>query len=242
MREPDDDEGSNPHDGDVPRQPRRGSPSSGYRPHDSRRNNDVSRLSRTCDESRLVVTQQIAAVRQIDRKAIKILRANILLLGLVFTALSILVRTDVDPGQFINLHVVIGGLALFISAFFAATTYLVTEVETGVGATAVRRSADGDLTETEFHRKLAKGYANWISHNESAIRVNALFASLMVISVVNGLTFLVSGAIVGALDLSFTTLSLISAIILVIVMALISVFLYKVDLWVRIHNSIDSDP
>src|SRR6056297_1262199 len=79
----------------------------------------TSVVSQACSEARMVLDHQISTLSDIDDKAARIFRVNILLVGLLLTTLSFVARRQPATGQFqpklqhfINLYNEIGGIFL----------------------------------------------------------------------------------------------------------------------------------
>jgi hypothetical protein len=216
----------------------------GRKPEDGDDDEDYSRLRRgashplvtACLEGRETLNQQISAVRRIDQKAIRVLRANLILIGAILTALSLVVDSSQSVSRYLNIFSIVGVVALWTSSVAAATTYLVSDVESGIGTQDIRAAVSKEMSEHEIYTRLANGYADWIRHNESAIQVNGLLGSIMIIGVVNAITYLAGGVVIGGLNMSLTYASVGSCAIVSAIMLIVSYFLYKIDAWIGYHK------
>lgn len=137
--------------------------------------------------------------------------------------------------RFVNFHTLLGTGLLIGSCTIAAITFLVTEYEPGISAEALTVTVTEELSEGELYQRLANGYADWIEYNESALQVNGLLATFMTILVIDGIAFLTTGAIIGALELSGTTTSKGVFGLFVVLLGTLSFVIYKFDLWVETH-------
>nr|WP_235271430.1 hypothetical protein [Halorubrum saccharovorum] len=98
---------------------------------------DPAVAATTREELRTTFDYQVERLREIDNKAIEILKANLLLIGIVVTGGSIVVQTTVDLAVFLNPFTVVGGLLLLASTGLAAVTYTASDLRGGLDLTAV---------------------------------------------------------------------------------------------------------
>lgn len=192
-------------------------------------------LCEACAEGRQTLDHQITSLQRIDEKAIQILRANILFIGLILTALSFVVQSPMDISRFINFHTVFGAFLLLGSCISAGITFLVTEYEPGIGAAAINTTVNDGLTEKQLYTRLANGYSDWVEYNESALQLNGLIATATILFVINAIALLTTGAIIGALGKSGTTTSNGLFGLLLVLLGTLSFIVYKFDLWVQTH-------
>lgn len=193
-------------------------------------------LCKACEEGRETLDHQIASLRNIDDKAVRILRANILFIGLVLTAVSITVRSSIDVFRFVNSHTILGSFLLLCSCAMAAMTFLVTEYEPGIGANAITITTEEDLSKQQLHVRLSNGYASWIRYNESALQINGLLATGTIILVIDAIALLTSGAIIGAVNWLRSSKSVGVLLALIVFLLAIDFVVYKIDLWIETHH------
>lgn len=195
-------------------------------------------LRKVCEEGRETLDHQITSLRNIDDKAVRILRANILFIGLVLTAVSITIRSPIDVLRFLNSHTVLGAVLLLCSCAMAAMTFLVTEYEPGIGANAVTTTAEESLPEKQLYVRLSNGYASWMRYNESALQINGLLVTGTIILVIDAIALLTSGAVIGAVGWSRTDRSIGVLLTMVVFLSIIDFAVYKIDLWVETHHDL----
>ncbi len=160
---------------------------------------------------------QVSRLQEIDTKAIEILKANLLLIGLVVTGGSILVQTDLEIAAFLNPFTVVGGLLLLGSTGLAAVTYTASDIRGGLDTEAIEsiiaarsRSLDDVSTGSvhaeddavEFDERLLRSYAEWIEYNARVTAVNDLLATVTVVSVFVAFVYVIAGVAVGGAGLS----------------------------------------
>lgn len=181
----------------------------------------------TREELRTTFDYQVARLQEIDTKAIEILKANLLLIGILVTGGSILVQTDLEIAAFLNPFTVAGGLLLLGSTGLAAVTYTASDIRGGLDAEAIESiiaarsssastgfdgfdgfdGSDGfdggnDLDGGGFDERLIRSYAEWIDYNARVTAVNDLLATVTVVSVFVAFVYVIAGVAVGGAGLS----------------------------------------
>jgi len=160
----------------------------------------VSTSEITRDELRTTFEYQVQRLGEIDSKAIEILKANLLLIGLVVTGGSVLIQTELPVGTFVNLFTVSGGLLLLVSTGLAAVTYTASNLRGGLDSEAVEAAVDAD--SDEFETQLLRSYAQWIEYNARVTAVNDLLATITVLLVFVAFVYVIAGIAVGGAGLS----------------------------------------
>ena len=178
----------------------------------------------TREELRTTFDYQVARLQEIDTKAIEILKANLLLIGILVTGGSILVQTDLEIAAFLNPFTVAGGLLLLGSTGLAAVTYTASDIRGGLDAEAIESiiaarsssastgfdgfdGSDGfdggnDLDGGGLDERLIRSYAEWIDYNARVTAVNDLLATVTVVSVFVAFVYVIAGVAVGGAGLS----------------------------------------
>ena len=156
------------------------------------------------EELRTTFEYQVQRLREIDGKAIELLKANLLLIGLVVTAGSILVQTEIDVAAFVNAFTVAGGLLLLVSTGLAGVTYTSSNLRGGLDADAVE-TAIADEGDGEFQERLLRSYARWIDYNARMTAVNDILVTVTVLLVVVAFVYVLVGVIVGFAPVSTAT-------------------------------------
>ena len=163
----------------------------------------------TREELRTTFDYQVERLREIDTKAIEILKANLLLIGIVVTGGSIIVQTDLDIAGFLNAFSVVGGLLLLASTGLAAVTYTASNLRGGLDVAAVDaviadagRDGGSHDDAPDFDERLLRSYAEWIDYNARVTAVNDLLATVTVLLVFVAFVYVIAGVVVGAAGLS----------------------------------------
>lgn len=163
----------------------------------------------TREELRTTFEYQVQRLREIDGKAIEILKANLLLIGIVVTGGSILVQTDFGIGPFLNPLTIFGSLLLLVSTGLAAVTYTASNLRGGLDAAAVeaaleRTGGAGGAPEREngdgqpFEDRLLRSYAQWIEYNARVTAVNDILVTVTVLLVFVSFVYVAVGIPAGA--------------------------------------------
>jgi len=126
------------------------------------------------DEARKTVDCQIQTLGDIDSKASKIFRLNVILIGVIVSVLSIVAQNgtagssglkSVEP--FTNIYMQWSIVALVLSTVFAATTYTASELDVGVSSTNMAKLLKSDLPRKEIEQLLLENYITRINFNRS---------------------------------------------------------------------------
>lgn len=142
---------------------------------------DVDILSIVREEAHRTIDNQIETLDDIDAKAARILRINLVLLGILLTGLSIAVPSGgmggapVSYGDLANGYNYAGVLCLLLPTGVAAVTYTSASLQAGIGPAGLREILDNDYTDRQNLAGLVDSYADWIEYN---YRVNARNAPL----------------------------------------------------------------
>ncbi|SFR66371.1 hypothetical protein SAMN04487947_3302 [Halogeometricum rufum] len=175
---------------------------------------EVETLRTAREEARETLDAQLAALDDIDSKALSMFRLNVALVGVLVSALSFAAASDVTAATALVNPAVGAGVASFaLSATAAGLTYTASGQHVGIGPRALE-AATG-RTEREFLSSLLSSYAHWLRYNERTNERKALLVTLSVLGTVGGALGLGVGAVA-----AFTGLFLVpAAAALVVVLA-----------------------
>lgn len=186
---------------------------------------DPELLGELRSEARETVRGQQETLNDIDSKASKILRLNILLVGVIVSALSIAAQvggnaTAPNSGegapaplldQFLNLYTKLGIGFLILSTALAALTYTASELDVGVSSDNLANLIKADFSTDERRELLLKNYIVRINFNRSTNIRSIPLISATILFVVAGILFFTLGtyeAILGAVPWWLSTLAL----------------------------------
>ncbi len=190
------------------------------------------------EEMRLTLESQVERLREIDSKAIEILKANLLLIGIFATGISILAQTGIDIGGFVNLFTLFAGLLLLVSTALAGITYTSSNIRGGIDGQALERSRDAAYTDDEFDEALVESYGRWIEYNAEVTAVNDILITVTVLLVVDAFVYLVAGIAVAVLAVPFAV-SAVLFVALTVVVGWITRLVYHMD---HINTRADRTP
>ena len=187
-------------------------------------------LGVTREETRATFEYQVQRLREIDAKAIEILKANLLLIGILVTAGSILIQTEFDAGAFLNVFTGFGALLLFVSTGLAGVTYTSSNLRGGLDANDIERAVSQHRTESDeaFEKRLLRSYGRWIEYNAQVTAVNDMLASATVLLVIASFAYVVVGVAIGAAGIS-AVLVWIAFVAFTVPMAWLVRLLYHMD-------------
>ena len=156
------------------------------------------------EEVRETVEGQVAWLREIDDKAMRTLRFNAVLLGLIVPVFSFAVKFGLVNGTeaFYNGHTAVGIFALVTSTMLAGLTYTSSRLEGGVSSDDVREAKRRGLTDEEVHDTFISSYAKWIRANRRIIYWNTFLVTFTILLTVSAFVFLslgVASAILGGI-------------------------------------------
>lgn len=161
---------------------------------------DLTGVSR--EEARRTLEEQLRVLEDIDTKAVKVLRVNVVLVGLVLTTVSIAVRTGRPVESLLNWYLVAGVGCLLASTAVAGLTYTTSNIRGGIDPDGLRYMLENDLSDERNVEELVYSYADWIESNYELNVRSAPLGTLTVLLVVHALTLLSLGvlrAVVGPL-------------------------------------------
>ncbi|ELY75943.1 hypothetical protein [Natrinema pallidum] len=194
---------------------------------------DRETLELAREELRITFDYQVERIQEIDEKAIEILKANLLLIGLVVTGGSIVVQTQLDVDPFINPFTIASALLLLASTGLAGVTYTASNLRGGIDGDAVdvalaTARADPAADADRFEVRLLRSYGRWIEYNARVTAVNDMFATITVLMVIAAFVYVVAGIAVGAVGPS-PIVSGIAFLVLTAVLLWLGAFAYYMD-------------
>jgi hypothetical protein len=133
------------------------------------------------EEGRRTINKQNEILNNIDSKAARILRINLVIVGLILTGISVAtgIGRQTAPVQGllsdgINIYTELGLLAILLSTGVAALTYTASALRIGVTGGSLRRIVfEGDTPDRKRLRGLTRSYAKWIERNYLTNAYNA---------------------------------------------------------------------
>lgn len=151
---------------------------------------DLELLRELRAEARETVSSQQATLSDIDTKTSKVLRLNLILLGLLVSVVSIAAQssgesstTAVQP--FVNWYLKTGIASIVLSTLFAGITYTASELDVGVSSENLQAVLDAPSSTEAVEELLVKNYIMRINFNRSSnIRNIPLFQATILLELV----------------------------------------------------------
>ncbi len=146
-------------------------------------------------EAHRTVEGQIEWIREIDSKAMRTLRFNTILLGLIVPAFSFAVKYGVvdSISAFYTIHTKVGIISLVASTAFAGVTYTSSSIEAGISSKDIRTAHKRELVDKEVHDTVINSYKNWIESNRETIFWNTILVTITILLMIYALVFLSLG-------------------------------------------------
>ncbi|WP_115865727.1 hypothetical protein [Halorussus litoreus] len=160
-----------------------------------------SSLEKGVSEARETLDTQVENLNDIDTKAIRILRINVLLIGLILSALTFSANNPIVPfRRFLNVYLGTGIFLLIGSSATAGLTYTSSDSRAGVSKPNITTMLREDLTAEELNLVLSKSYAKWIRENQSTEILNSFFSTSTILLLIYAVTYLALGVYHGLVD------------------------------------------
>ena len=165
----------------------------------SSRFDTVDLLQLTREEGQRTIDRQIETFNDIDDKAARLLRMNLLLLSIALTGFSV-VAANGDAGaiggvsDLANAFVFGGFLAILTSTILAALIYTGSQYRSGMsGRDLEKRLLDDEAEPIDALYTTAEGYAEWTQHNFEVNTRLAPLSTAMLLALIYGLVLLTAG-------------------------------------------------
>jgi hypothetical protein len=201
--------------------------------------NDVDILPIAREEAHRTIENQIQTLDDIDSKAARILRINLVLLGILLTGLSIATPSQGSApfsyDDLANVYNYAGIVFLLLSTGVAAITYTASSLQAGIGPNDLREILDNDFTDRQNLAGLVDSYADWIEYNYQINSKNAPLGTLtllLLIFAMASVTLGVKQAITGAVEWWV----LVGVILLLSVVIYLTGIIEQVRRWNRVRE------
>jgi hypothetical protein len=157
---------------------------------------DIESLRLSQEEARAVLDHQIESFRRIDDKAARTFRLDGLLLGLILTGLSFITQSNsIEFGTILNNWTISGVIFLITSFILAVATYTVTDVNTGLGPSDIRRLVTKEYTEKHWLILLLRSEAAWMEENTRRQDINGKLLTMSHIALIAAVSSLSLGIV-----------------------------------------------
>jgi hypothetical protein len=166
---------------------------------DDGESDDIDIVSISREEAHRTIDNQIQTLDDIDSKAAKILRINLVILGILLTGVSLATTPGsasdgpIYYADLVNRYTIGGTVLLLVSTGVAAITYTSSSLQAGVGPDDLRAFLDNDYSDRQNLEGLVAGYAEWIEYNYKTNAKNAPLGTLTLLLLIFAMTALALG-------------------------------------------------
>lgn len=200
------------------------------------------------DEARRTIDKQNEVLNNIDDKAARILRINLVVVGILLSGLSLAMNNSgqqTDPlvkllPAIVNVYTELGMVALLLSTAFAAVTYTASALRIGVSGDSLRQIVfEGTASDRDRLRGLADSYASWIQTNHRTNAFNAPLATVTLILLVCAVTFFLLGGLEALRDVRGYELA--AVVVFLVIFTHSTGITGQIRRYVRLRAKTDSD-
>lgn len=194
-----------------------------------------------CSEARHVIDLQVKRIENVDRKAIRIFRYNLLIVGLLLTGISIAFGvSEINLDAFVNIWSVVGFFLLVLSSCSAAVAYTSSSFDLGISEEVIEKIEDDHYEDKEdFVHNLRDNYKNWIAHNNRVLKFNSYLITASICSSFDAILLFVGASAVGISSLEGEPISYVSFVLSVtLLFGTNLIFWYAEWVFERVSNSI----
>lgn len=140
---------------------------------------DVTALRLTREESRVVLDHQIATLNDLDDKAMRTVRTDVVLLGILASAAGIAGPERLsDLGLVVQAFSAAAGACLFLSAIAGTGVYVMSDLTYGIGASYRDELRHEGYTEREWLEVLLDDYDSWTGSMRKITDNNAFYLTV----------------------------------------------------------------
>lgn len=188
------------------------------------------------EEAHRTIDRQRQTMNDIDTKAVKILRLNLVVVSLTLTGVSFLATVN-NPSfvdrtvrqRLVNGYLLVGLFFVLLSTSVAALTYTASTTRRGLSGRDIETVLTNEHTSRENLAGIVNSYANWIRYN---FRVNTRHAPLGTATVV----FLTYGIVWMAVGVVHAAVVSVGPVGVVIVVAALVAFTRQTGIVRQLHR------
>lgn len=165
---------------------------------------DVELLEISREEAQRTIDRQIETLDDIDDKAVKILRLNLVLIGILLTGISI-ASSEYGDGfgtlqTVFNWYISAGLLSIIASTALAAFTYTASSKRGGMSSRDIKELVENDLPPETNLEGIVESYADWIQYNYEVNTKNAPLGTGILLLLLYGLILVAVGVYHGFVE------------------------------------------
>lgn len=162
---------------------------------------DVAALETALEEARRSYDKDVAALNDIDEKAMRAGRIGIILLGIIISALAVFgPEVIVELEQQIFIMAVIGIGLILTSTILALGTYTITQYPSGIGESHREAAIKDGFDRADWLVFMLNQYGEWTDEVNSEIEANAEFLENTIMLQLVGLVCLSFAIMLGYLN------------------------------------------
>jgi hypothetical protein len=123
------------------------------------------------EEAHRTLDKQMERLDGIDTKAAKILRLNLVLIGILLTGVSIIASNGdsdqlvANSSELLNIYTYFGIGSLLASTVLAALTYTSTNIRAGMSGRDIGKMISNDYSAKQNYRGMVESYSIWLQYN-----------------------------------------------------------------------------
>lgn len=165
---------------------------------------DVEALRLTRKESRAVLDHQIATLNDLDDKAMRTVRTDVVLLGILASAAGVAGPERLDQLDFgVQALSILAGGCLFLSAIVGTGIYVASDLTYGIGGSYRDEISREGYSERDWLKVLLRDYDAWTDSMRETNENNAFHLTVAQGLLVAALLFLSGATSLLALPLQF---------------------------------------
>lgn len=146
------------------------------------------------EEAHRTTDEQVSTLADIDNKAVRILRSNLLILSILLTGFSVIAsESSRNLDGLVNPFFTVGVVFLLASTVLAAFTYTVSNKRSGMSGRDIKRLLDNDYSPEQNLRGILESYARWIQYNFRMNTKNALLGTSVLLLLIYAIILLTIG-------------------------------------------------
>lgn len=169
---------------------------------------EVELLKIAREEAHRTIDHQVDTLNDIDEKAARILRLNLLLLSIILAGLSIAAGefatngnlTDGAVTDLWNSYTTLGLISLLASTAMAALTYTASSMRAGMSGRDIEALVDNDATAEQNLQGIVESYSRWMQYNFKINSKNAPLGTLTLLLLIYSIVLLSMGIYHGIIN------------------------------------------
>ncbi|MEZ3116225.1 hypothetical protein RYH80_09905 [Halobaculum sp. MBLA0147] len=146
-----------------------------------------------------MIQTQVETLTSIDQKAARVARLIGLLIGVVLSAVSIVVGSgaEIQTNELLlTAHSAVAGVALSVALTQAVITYLSSTFEYGPSSELGSFMSEHRVTQTDYKNHLLRGYSSAVERNHGVVVANARRFQRCLASFLVGIVFTATASVV----------------------------------------------